>query len=490
MVRLKNTAPGLYHRTKIVCTIGPATEKLEQIRKLIYAGADIFRLNFSHGSQEDHLSVYNAIRQAGQEVGRPYAVLGDLSGPKLRVGNIFGGERKLIEGERLILTSEEVTNESDERIHVNFSGFHEVATSGEKILLDDGKLALLVDYIEGPNVICNILNNGILKSKKGVNLPDTRLPIPALTEKDKADLKFACRNNFDVLALSFVRTPEDIQEAKAAIKAEGKDIPIIAKIEKKEAVDNLDEILELADGAMVARGDLGIEIPMEKVPAAQKKIIHACNRHAKPVITATQMLESMVTSPRPTRAEITDVYNAIHDGTSAVMLSGETAVGDYPFAAVEIMNTVAHEAEQVMEVNHGLEWVMEEGETPSVTHSITEAAVKTAESLKLDLIIVPTSTGYSAFHVSRFKPSVPIFACSTHTDTVNRLCLAWGVTSRTMSHLDDKEVEKSQIDALINEVKRTALYHGVARHGQRAVVIGGIPLGQTRHTNFLHVVEL
>jgi len=250
------------------------------------------------------------------------------------------------------------------------------------------------------------------------------------------------------------------------------------------------DILKTADGAMVARGDLGIEIPMEQVPAVQKQIIRLSNRLSHPVITATQMLESMIESPRPTRAEVTDVYNAILDGTDAIMLSGETAAGKYPVQAVEMMRTVALEAERALGEAARASGLLDLGDHPSVTQTICQSAVRIAELLRLDLIIVPTESGYSAFHVARFKPSVPIFACSVNTDAVNRLCLAWGVTSRTMSNLDAGEVERSETDALINEVIRTAKYHGIARPGHRAVVLGGVPLGKTRHTNYLHVIEI
>ncbi len=477
-------------RTKIVCTIGPASNTPQKIRQLAQGGADVFRLNFSHGTHDDHRSVIRIIRDMGFEMSRPFAILADLSGPKLRISKIKGGEKVIEQSELITLTSDVTADGTDNKFGVNFDGFHEVAQPGEHILLDDGRFMLVVENVNGNEVQCRVMNGGILKSRKGVNLPDTKLPIPALTDKDRVDLKFAMKEKVDVVALSFVRSPEDIAMTRLAMEECGHVVPILAKIEKKEAVANLEQVLYVADGAMVARGDLGIEVPMEQVPAIQKRIIRMCNRLAKPVITATQMLESMMTNPRPTRAEVTDIYNAIIDGTDAVMLSGETAAGEYPVEAVEVMDTVAQEAQKMLGWNKGLDWVLSESELPTVTHAICDGAVRLAEKLKLDLILIPTYSGYSAYHVSRFRPSIPIFACSVNSQAVNALCLAWGVVSRQMSHLNEEEVKKSNGDALVNEAIRTAKYYEVAKAGMRVVVLGGIPLGQVGHTNFLRVVEI
>lgn len=485
---IRRTAQRPTKRTKIVCTIGPASAKPEVIRQLILEGADVFRLNFSHGTHEDHATVIRILRDIGHEHRAPYAILADLSGPKLRVGRIAGDAVQLHTTQRIVLTSEEADG-SDLRFQVNIANFHEVAQAGETILLDDGKISLVVDAISGPNVHCQVQNDGILKSRKGVNLPDTKLPIPALTEKDERDLKFALEAGVDIVALSFVRSPRDVEQAKELIASHGRRVPLFAKIEKKEAVEHLDAIMAVADGAMVARGDLGIELPMQKVPAIQKRIIRLCNRLAKPVITATQMLESMVVSPTPTRAEVTDIFNAIQDGTDAVMLSAETASGAYPVEAVAMMDLVAGEAERAMRWNKGLDWVLE-GTEASVTHVICAAAVEAAERLSLDLIVIPTVTGYSAYHVSRFKPSVPIFACSTEPGTVNALCLAWGTAARIMAPLRGDEIAMSETDALVNQAIRCAKESGFARPGQRVVVIGGLPIGQTKHTNYLRVMEI
>ncbi|MBI1292607.1 pyruvate kinase [bacterium] len=476
-------------RTKIVCTIGPASRSMEVLKKLALNGADVFRLNFSHGTHEDHAGTIAMIRELSRELSAPFAILADLSGPKLRIGEIEGGSTEIAENECITLSSAAGTGGKG-RFTVNFSDFHRVAQPGEVILLDDGKFSLVVETIEGQDVKCRVLNGGTLKSRKGVNLPDTRLPIPALTAKDQLDLKFALDAGVDVVALSFVRSPDDIYLAKAAMTAAGRTVPLLAKIEKKEAVDRLGEIIRAADGAMVARGDLGIEIPMEQVPAVQKRIIHICNQLAKPVITATQMLESMISSPQPTRAEVTDIYNAILDGTDAVMLSAETASGQYPARTVEVMDNVAGEAEKAITWNKGCDWIIGENDQLTTTHVVCNSAVMIAERLKLDLIIVPTYTGYSAFQVSRFKPSVPIFACSEDPGAVNAMCLAWGVTPRVMGSIDVGAIERSATDALIEAAVRTAKHYGIARSGMRAAVLGGVPLGRSQHTNFLRVIEI
>ena len=481
---------GLQNRTKIVCTIGPASQSRETINRMIAGGADVFRLNFSHGTHEQHEKVIRIIRDLSRELSRPYAILGDLSGPKLRLGDIEGGEAQIHEGRAITLTSEAGATGQDGRFSVNFPNFHRVAQPGEHILLDDGNFQIVVERISGKNVVCRVQNGGMLKSRKGVNLPDTKLPIAALTVKDRADLAFALRAGVDVLALSFVRSPEDIREAKEAMRECGRVVPLLAKIEKKEAVDSLEEILFEADGAMVARGDLGIEIPMERVPGVQKRIILECNKRAKPVITATQMLESMIHNPRPTRAEVADIYAAIHDGTDAVMLSAETAIGNYPVRAVEVMDSVAGEAEKHIPWNKGLGWIVKKGETPSVTLALCSSAVRLAEALRLDLILVPTQSGFTAMNLSRFKPSMPIYAFSLEPATVNLLCLAGGVSSRVMPPPPEDAMARSETDALVNEVTRAARQHGFARPGNRAVVLGGIPLGGTHHTNYLRIVEI
>ncbi len=476
-------------RTKIVCTLGPSSSDRNTIRALANAGADVFRLNFSHGTHPEHLARITLIREVSEEIRRPLAILADLCGPKLRLGEIKGGEAKLAEGEKVTLTSE-AADGTGNRFSVNFAGFHEVAKAGDSILLDDGRLHFGVENVVGADVHCVVVNGGVLKSRKGVNLPDTKLPIPALTEKDREDLRFALANGADMVALSFVRSPDDLVMAREAMKGFGRVAPLLVKIEKKEAVERLEEIIRAADGAMVARGDLGIELWLEQVPAIQKRIIRLCNRLAKPVITATQMLESMTTCPRPTRAEASDVYNAIMDGTDAVMLSGETAAGEYPVDAVQVMNNIAWEAERDLKPTRDFHDVDEEGGTPNTTNKICHSAVQVAEQLRAHHILVPTQTGYSAFHVSRYKPSMPILACSTDPAALRWMCLAWGVTPRLMRELTTEELAISNTDALVKETVRVAKDNGLVSAGERVVVLGGVPIGKTRHTNYLRVVEV
>ncbi|MCC6546344.1 pyruvate kinase [Candidatus Sumerlaeota bacterium] len=476
-------------RTKIVCTLGPSSSTREIISGLVKAGADVFRLNFSHGIHEEHRARIALIREVSAEIKRPLAILADLCGPKLRLGEIKGGEAKLEEGDSVTLTSEPADGTAN-RFNVNFAGFHEVATPGESILLDDGRLHFSVESVAGADVRCRVVNGGVLKSRKGVNLPDTKLPIPALTDKDRADLRFALENGADMIALSFVRSPDDLALAREEMKRIGRAAPLLVKIEKKEAVQCLEEIIRSADGAMVARGDLGIELWLEQVPAIQKRIIQLCNRLAKPVITATQMLESMISCPRPTRAEASDVYNAILDGTDAVMLSGETAAGQYPIDAVQVMNNIAWEAERDLKPTRDFHDFDEAGGTPNTTNSICHSAVQVAEQLRADHILVPTQTGYSAFHISRYKPSMPILACSTSEAAVRWMCLAWGVVPRLMRELSSEELALSNTDALVKEVIRVGRENAAISEGQRVVVLGGVPIGKTRHTNYLRVVEV
>ena len=478
-------------RTKIVATIGPSSSSEEVLRALVLAGADIFRLNFSHGTHGDHQNVIHRIRHISRDLNRPLPILGDLSGPKLRIGEVKDGGVPIAENDHIIFTPDEGDG-TGLRFHLNFDGLADVAEIGHDIMLDDGNLRVCVERIDNKEVVCRVVVGGLLKSRKGVNLPDTKLPIPALTEKDKKDLAFALRHGVDIIALSFVRTAEDILMCRREMELNGRVVPLLAKIEKKEALENLDAIIQAANGAMVARGDLGIEIPLEEVPTAQKRIIQSCNRFARPVITATQMLETMITARRPTRAEVTDIYNAIHDGTDCVMLSGETAAGAHPALVVEVMDTVCTEAERNLLWHKNLEWLLEKEDDQryNTTNVICNSAVQIAEKLGVDMIIVPTQTGYSARHVSMYRPSVPVLAVSTEESAVMASILCWGVSARQMPALIEEEVARSESDALVNEIIRTAKRYGAVRAGNRVVVLGGIPLGRTRHTNYLRLVEV
>ena len=416
--------------TKIVATVGPATSSEERIANLVAIGVSVFRLNFSHGSQADHKQVYDRIRRAASAAGRPIAILQDLQGPKLRVGNMDGENgAELITGSEFRICTTEIVG-SSERASTSFASFAHDVRIGDRVLLDDGNLELAVTSIEfgtvnGDEVVTRVIHGGHLKSHKGINLPGTIINAPALTEKDVADLEFGIGLGVDLVALSFVRTPTDIVLARERIRALGGTQPLIAKIEKPQAVDNLEEIVRSADGIMVARGDLGVELSVEAVPLIQKRLIKLANELGKPVITATQMLESMIENPRPTRAEASDIANAILDGTDAVMLSGETAVGAWPLEAVGVMTRIAkriESQESIVVVRSPAS-----SESRSVQKSVANAARELAQNLGARAIAVLTASGVTAARVSQARPGVPIIAFTDNETVANRLALWHGV---------------------------------------------------------------
>lgn len=474
-------------RTRLVCTMGPATKDPAVLKAIVEAGASVFRLNFSHGTHEEHARAIADIRAAALEARRPIGILADLSGPKLRVGPVPDNAVDLARGEQLRLTSDKGVCEP-RRVSVNFDNLHRLVQPGRRILLDDGTVQLKADRIDGTDVVCTVLQDCTLKSRKGINLPGTHLPIPALTEKDRADLAFALAQGVDFVALSFVRRVHDLRDARAAMHACGREVPLIAKIEMAEALEVLDQIVANSDGAMVARGDLGVEIPIEELPAVQRRVINLCNESGKPVITATQMLNSMIENPMPTRAEVTDVYNAIAQGTDAVMLSGETAAGEFPVEAVQMMARIAREAEKDMTWSRFLD--DESEKTVGVAEAISSAAVHIAEDLRLDAIICASSTGSTAKRLARYRPKCRIIVYSTEQESVNRLCLCWGITARLGRETWDSEEEGGQSAAIINVMLSAAKREGLVRPGQRVVVTGGLPLGLPGSTNFLHVVDI
>ncbi|MDK2971797.1 MAG: pyruvate kinase [Candidatus Sumerlaeota bacterium] len=475
-------------KTKIVATVGPASATREKLAALIGAGVSVFRLNFSHGTHDDHARVLQLIRTVSREADRPVGVLGDLSGPKLRLGDVDGGGRQLVEGDEIRLTS---ASDADgrTRFRVTFPDAHMIIKPGKPILLDDGTIRLAALRIEGEDVVCRVQNSAVIKPRKGVNLPDTALPIPALTDKDRLDLAFGLAAGIDFVALSFVRSASDVALCRAAMKECGRTVPLIAKIEKSEAVDNLDAILGAADGAMVARGDLGVEIPVQKVPSVQRRILRACNLLGKPAITATQMLNTMITEPMPTRAEVTDIYNAILQGTDAVMLSGETASGKYPVESVAMMCQIALEAGRDMGWTWDGQWIHESATTWSETlaEAVAEAAVTLARRLELHAIICPTVGGTTARRLARYRPRCPILAFSTSESTVSRLSLSWGVRPRLLGH---EECDTGDGSAVIRNALRTAWKAGLVREGNRVVVVAGLPLSRSGLTNALRVIEI
>jgi pyruvate kinase len=413
-------------RAKIVCTIGPASNSEGTIRELMLAGMDVARLNFSHGTHDDHAQVIARLRQIAVELNRSICILQDLQGPKIRTGRLKDRVPILLETGRLVtITSADVVG-SSEVIATTYRELSRDVKPGEHILLSDGRIELVITEIVDGNVICRVLNGGALGEHQGINLPGTNVSIPSLTEKDEADLDFGLRQGVDVIAISFVRTAQDVMRVRQAIAARGSAVPLIAKLEKPQAVDNLDAILAITDGVMVARGDLGVEVAPEKVPLIQKHIIRRALDFRRPVITATQMLESMIGNPRPTRAEASDVANAIFDGTDAVMLSGETAVGKYPREAVGMMSRIVVEAEK--DHSQRLVPTHQPGERLSIAETICEAMAHAARDLDLRAIVVFTHSGATARMLSKYRPVPRIYAFTTHDAVCKRMNLLWGVT--------------------------------------------------------------
>ena len=412
-------------RAKIVCTLGPASNTEEMHRELLRSGMDVARLNFSHGTPDDHARMIESLRKVSAREGVPLCLLQDLQGPKMRTGTLQNGNPiSLTAGARFVLSGKQVPG-STEAVSTTFPISKNVQP-GDRILLSDGLIELRVLRVNGEQVETEVINGGLLGEHKGVNLPETPVDLPSITDKDKADLEFGLKHGIDVVAISFVRTAEDILEAKRYIAGLGGSVPVIAKLEKPQAISNLEAILEAADGVMVARGDLGVELPPEQVPILQKKIIKRASEWRKPVITATQMLESMVENPRPTRAEASDVANAIFDGTDAVMLSAETATGKYPVQAVEMMSRIVYETESHMHEVSRLRRRQERRHL-SISETICESVAIAAEDLDMKAIAVFTETGITAKLVSKYRPKCPVFAFAHEPTVANRLNLLWGV---------------------------------------------------------------
>lgn len=465
-------------RTKIVATLGPSSQEAEAISRLIQAGMNVARLNFSHGTHDDHAAVIARLRAASKEFGRPVAILQDLQGPKIRTGNLAEGSVLLVPGQPLTLTTQTVAGDA-QLVNVDYSGLPRSVRPGYRILLDDGNLELVVEGVQDELVHTRVVLGGLLKPHKGVNLPGASLEIPGFTPKDEEDLAFGLQQGVDMIAISFVRTAEDVSTVRQAITRlapERIHTPIIAKLERPEALDNLEEIIEAADGVMVARGDLGVEMPPESVPIAQKRIIECANRHAKVVITATQMLDSMIHNPRPTRAEASDVANAILDGTDAVMLSGETASGKYPVLSVEMMNAIACQAEGNL-----TDWGHWHGSnslksTHDDTYYMTLAARELAHDRNVAAIAIFTKSGRTALLMSKARPDVPILAFTTGESSHRRMSIYWGVYSYLVPHFET-------IEQMLKVVEEAMVASTPIEPGQQVVLICGFPVHEVRPTN-------
>lgn len=465
-------------KAKIVCTIGPASESVETLKRLLTAGMNVARLNFSHGSHEEHAARIRNIRQAGRELGVQVAILLDTKGPEIRTGVLAAEQVELVEGNTITLTTEEVPGTA-ERVSITYKDLYRDVEVGSTILIDDGLIGLRVEKIEGSEIICRIKNGGILKSKKGVNVPGVKINLPGITEKDSEDILFGIREGVDFIAASFVRKAADILEIREILEQHQAKIDIIAKIENQEGVDNVDEILTVADGLMVARGDLGVEIPAEEVPLLQKKLIQKCNELGKPVITATQMLDSMQRNPRPTRAEASDVANAILDGTDAIMLSGETAAGKYPVESVETMNRIALRAEQALNYREIL-YTQSSRRQVTITDAISQAVANAALDLEAAAIVTATESGHTARMVSKYRPKAPIVAVTPHEGVMRRLSLVNGVypvLGKTASTTDE----------MLEISVREAVQAGYVRHGDLVVITAGVPVRESGTTNLLKI---
>ncbi len=465
-------------KTKIICTIGPSSESPDIIRELILSGMNVARLNFSHGDHAEHLRKIEMIRAVSEELNMPIAILQDLCGPKIRVGNVKEPGIRLEPGQTFILTGDDVDGD-ERRVSVSYPALPQEVKVGDRILLADGMMELLVNAIADNDIICKVITGGILTSHKGVNLPTGTIRADSMTEKDKADLIFGLEHDVDFVALSFVREARDILNAKQIIASQGKDTPIIAKIEKHEAIVNIDAIIAESDGIMVARGDLGVEIPLENVPGIQKKLIRKACMAGKPVIIATQMLRSMVNSPRPTRAEATDVANAVIDGTDAIMLSEETANGDFPVEAVRFMVRIAESAE----ADFPHDAYLKLAPAKDVSESVSHASCVLADHLDAAAIVATTRSGFTAMQISRFRPRPKLIALSPEKSTIRRLSLYWGCIPGFVPEPDNT-------DDHIEQTVLSAIGTGKVSAGDLVVITTGHPLWASGTTNMMRVIRL
>lgn len=474
----------MLRKTKIVCTIGPASESVEKLTQLINSGMNVARLNFSHGDFEEHGARIRNIREASKQTGKTVAILLDTKGPEIRTNNMMNGAIELKAGENIIVSMTEVEG-TTEKFSVTYPGLIDDVHVGSKILLDDGLIGLEVTEVNksANEIHTKILNSGTLKNKKGVNVPGVSVNLPGITEKDTKDILFGIEQGIDFIAASFVRRAKDVLEIRQLLEENNAThIHIIPKIENQEGVDNIDEILEISDGLMVARGDLGVEIPAEEVPLVQKMLIKKCNALGKPVITATQMLDSMQRNPRPTRAEASDVANAIFDGTDAIMLSGETAAGIYPVEAVQTMHNIASRAEQALDHKEILS-SRSKDTGHNLTDAIGQSVAHTALNLEVNAIITPTESGHTARMISKYRPKAPIVAVAANDKVSRQLSLVWGVYSRITSMC-------STTDEMLEISVQESLNSGIVKHGDLVVITAGVPVGEAGTTNLMkiHVV--
>ncbi|MHC3390175.1 pyruvate kinase [Streptomyces lavendulocolor] len=466
-------------RAKIVCTLGPATDTYDQIKTLVEAGMDIARFNLSHGTYADHEERYQHVRKASDETGRSVGILADLQGPKIRLGRFQEGPVLLERGDDFTITVEPGVQGDRHICGTTYDGLAADVTPGERILVDDGRVTLQVTSVDGPRVHTTVLEGGMVSDNKGLNLPGVAVSVPALSDKDVEDLRWALRTGADIIALSFVRSGRDIEDVHRVMDEEGRRVPVIAKIEKPQAVDNIDDIVAAFDGIMVARGDLGVEMPLEHVPVVQKRAIKLAKRNAKPVIVATQMLDSMIDNSRPTRAEASDVANAVIDGTDAVMLSGETSVGRFPVETVRTMSRIVEAAEEDV-LAKGLPPLTERNKPRTQGGAVARAAAEMGDFLGAKYLVAFTQSGDTVRRLSRYRSPIPLLAFTPDPATRSQLNLTWGVETFLGPHVDST-------DAMVAQVDEHLLRIGRCRKGDVVIITAGSPPGVSGSTNLVRV---
>ncbi len=468
-------------KTKIICTIGPASENEETLRELMLAGMNVARFNFSHGTHEEQKRKLTSVLKVSNELGLPVATLLDTKGPEIRLKDFENGKEQLVEGQTFTLTTEEMMG-TNEKASITYKNLKNDVKVGMTILIDDGKIEMVIEKITDTDIVCRVINGGFVSNHKGINAPGAVLSMPYISDVDRADITFCAQMGYDFLAASFARSKEDILEVRKILDENNSKAKIIAKIENMQGIENVEEILEVSDGIMVARGDMGVEIPLEEVPVIQKAMIKKAVAQGKQVITATQMLESMISNPRPTRAETADVANAIYDGTTAIMLSGETAAGDYPIEAVTTMAKIAERAEQDIDYGGRMK-KYDTADGVDITTAISHATCTTAMDLRAAAIITVTMSGFTADMISRYKPGCPIIGCSVNPRVCRQLNLSWGVAPLLIH-------KEETADDLFEEATKAAEKAGLVKKGDLVVLTAGVPLGMTGTTNMIRVIEI
>lgn len=468
-------------KTKIICTIGPASENEDKLRELMLAGMNVARFNFSHGTHEEQKAKLAKVIKISGELNLPIATLLDTKGPEIRLRDFENGSAMLESGQIFILTTEEMMGTS-EKASITYQNLKNDVSVGSTILIDDGKIEMVVEKVEAQEIHCRVINGGKVSNHKGINVPGAILSMPYISEVDRKDIEFCAQMGYDFLAASFVRCKDDLLQVRKILDDNNSKAKVIAKIENMQGIQNLDEILEVSDGIMVARGDMGVEIPLEEVPVLQKQMIKKAVAQGKHVITATQMLESMITNPRPTRAETADVANAIYDGTTAIMLSGESAAGAYPIEAVKTMSRIAERAEQDIDYRGRMKKIDSDSNC-DITEAISHATCTTAMDLNASAIITVTMSGFTAGMISRYKPGCPIIGCSVNPRVCRQLSLSWGVTPLLIG-------KEETADDLFEEATRAAEKAGYIKKGDIVVLTAGVPLGISGKTNMIRVIEV